>query len=415
MRDVNTPERVTMPILRCNPFFSHRKSFPADDVVEKLESAATILLASWQETTTRSQNANLSSLSPRIKRLLANHAWIVGSAIGESSKPLSDMVFVEYGGGSGLQSLLARQLSIGTVVYNDIDPGQCALAEGIAGELGLKADFYVCGDIDALVQLLEAHQIKADIVTSYDVLEHIYDIDYFLGQLHTMCNRDAVMVLCSGANMFWYPYAKHSAKMQKQIETVGLEIYGEEFILPFLKGRTNIIREYSPGLTEDEVQLLGIHTRGLVSRDIVREVDRYLQTRQAPRVIEHPTNTCNPYTGSWAEHAMNPYYLAEVLASTGFDARILPMPFGETGSLVNNLLRTVLNTMIGVSGDYVGLYFSSAYAVYARYTGTPPGKKHKQRMYAHSILPVCYLVGVPYELISLFYPRRGYYSTQFKD
>ena len=402
---------MTMRMLRCKPFCSRSQSFLGNDAaVDKLESATTALLAKWQDCQTRSQNTSFSTPLPYMERLLALHAWIVGSAMSEPSKPVSDMVFVEYGGGRGFQSLLARQLGIGTVVYNDIDPSACESAEGIAEELGLKADFYVRGDVDGLVQFLEMHQVMADAITSHDVLEHVYDIDYFLERLNTICGRDAVLMLCSGANMFWYPFAKHAAKMQKQAENIGLEEYK---VGAFLKERMKIIREFAPSLSEDEVQRLGICTRGLVSRDIARVADRYLQTGQVPKVIEHPTNTCNPYTGSWAERSMNPYYIAEALALTGFDAIVLPVPFEKTGSFGNDLLRSVLNIMIRLSGRNVGLYFSHAYAIHARYTGTSRRESHKQHMYAHSVAPVFRLVELSYELVSLFYPRRSFYSPQF--
>ncbi len=146
--------------------------------------------------------------------------------------------------------MLARQLGVGTVVYNDIDPGMCEQAKRIGCDTGLQADHYLCGDIDALAEYLEARHIRADAITSYDVLEHIYDIDHFLNRLHSICNRDAVVMLCSGANMFWYPFSKHAAKMQREAETVGLEVYG---VGAFLKERVNIIRELAPGLSEDEL------------------------------------------------------------------------------------------------------------------------------------------------------------------
>jgi len=398
---------MAMQIPHYRPFYSHWESSLDAGVAEKLESATSGLLAKWQDTVASSPNTRLETPSPSLKVALARDAYIVGRTIGESSKPLSDMVLVEYGGGRGLHSLLARQLGVGTVVYNDIDHDKCELAKAIAGELGLQADHYVCGDIDALVQLLEVHRIEADAITSYDVLEHIYDIDHFLERLHSICNRDAVMMLCSGANMFWYPFAKHAAKMQKEVEHVGLEEY---CIGGCLKERTKIIREFAPSLSEDEIQRLGIHTRGLMSRDIVREVDRYLQSGQVPRLIEHPTNVCNPYTGNWAERSLNPYYLAERLSYAGFDSTVLPMPFEETSSLVSNILRSALNIMIRMSGTHLGLHFSYGYSIHARHSGTSSEERPKQHMYKRSLSPAFYLVMLPYELVSLLRPRRSYYS-----
>jgi len=403
---------MTMQIPRRNPFYSHWKSSLDAGVAKKVESAVTALLPKLQNTQSRFPNTYLSVILPGLKLALSRDAYIVGRTISESSKPMADMVLVEYGGGVGLHSLLARQLGVGTVVYNDIDHGMCEQAKEIGGDTELQANHYVCGDIAELAQFLEAHQIRADAITSYDVLEHVYDIDHFLERLHSICNRDAVMMLCSGANMFWYPFTKRAAKMQKEAETVGLEEYR---VGAFLRERTKIVRGLAPSLSEDEVQRLGIATRGLMSRDIAREVDRYLQDGQIAVAIEHPTNTCNPYTGSWAERSMNPYYLAEELSFTGFDSTVLPMPFEKTGSLGNNLLRSALNIMIRMSGQHVGLCFSYAYSIHARYTGRCSRERHKQQLYAHSLSPAFYLVMLAYELVSLFRPRRSYYSSQFRQ
>jgi 2-polyprenyl-3-methyl-5-hydroxy-6-metoxy-1,4-benzoquinol methylase len=401
---------MTMQILHSKPFYSDWKSTLDTGVAEKLESVVSILHPKLQSIQAKFPNTYLSVLLPALKSALSRDAYIVGRSISGSSRPMADMVLVEYGGGVGLHSLLARQLGIGTVVYSDIDHGMCEQAKTIGRELGLQADHYVCGDIDALVQVLEVHQIKADAVTSWDVLEHIYDIDYFLEQLHLICNRNAVMMLCSGANMFWYPFAKHAARMQMEADTVGLREFGAG---AFLKDRIDIIRTLASGLSEDEVQRLGVLTRGLVSRDIAREVDRYRLSGQFPRPIEHATNTCNPHTGSWAERSMNPYYLAEGLGFTGFDATVLPMPFEKTSSLTNNLFRSALNIAIRMSGKHVGLSFSHGYSIHARYSGTSSGERHKQHMYAHSLPPAFYLVMLPYELFSLFHPRRSYYSPWY--
>jgi len=405
------PGLMIMQILHCKPFYSHWKSSLDARVAKKLESAVSVLLPKLQSIEAKFPNTYLSVLLPGLKLALSRDSYIVGRTVSESSKPLADMVLVEYGGGVGLHSLLARQLGVGTVIYNDIDHGMCEQAKVIGGDLGLKADHYVRGDIDALALFLEAHQIKADAITSSDVLEHIYDMDYFLQRLHSTCNRNAVMMLCTSANMFWYPFAKHAAKMQKEVETVGLE---EQGIPAFLKERMKIVREFAPSLSEDEVQRLGIHTRGLVSRDIAREVDRYVRDGQIAIAIEHPTNTCNPHTGSWAERSVNPYYLAEELSFSGFDTKVLPMPWEETSSLGNNILRSTLNIMIRMSSTHVGLFFSYGYSIHARYTGTSSGERHKQHMYAHSLSPAFYMVMLPYKLLSLFRPRRSYYSSQLR-
>ena len=349
----------------------------------------------------------LSSLIPNLKSVLDYHSYIVKTALRKISILLPEITLVEYGGGLGFQSLVAKQLGVGTVVYIDIDPKMVELAEEIAEEAGLKADHYICGDQDGLVEA----GIKADIITSNDVLEHIYNIEYFLEGLSLICNKGATLILNSGANMFWYPYAKHSAILQKQAEYEGVPEYNSG---PFLQERESMIRGWYTefGKTGD-IEALGAWTRGLAGTDIKEAVGKYLRSGELPSMIDHPTNTCNPYTGNWAEASMNPFCLAEILRSVGFEAEIRPVPFEKVDGRVNNLVRRSLNGLMRFAGNYYGLCFSCRYSIQARYTGLIHTKHLSETLYKHTLSPVYYLVAIPYELVSLIYPRRSYYSSQF--
>ncbi|MBA7485996.1 hypothetical protein ES707_21548 [subsurface metagenome] len=61
------------------------------------------------------------------------------------------MFFLDYGSGSGMLYLLAKQLGIGTVVYNDIYDVSCHDAKIIAKSIGNEADYYVQGNIDDVI------------------------------------------------------------------------------------------------------------------------------------------------------------------------------------------------------------------------------------------------------------------------
>jgi len=149
---------------------------------------------------------------------LQRYAWILGGALSRPRKPLANIVFIEYGGGTGFLSLLAKRLGIGTVIYNDIYDVSCRDAEKIAQALECSADYYVQGDIDDLVAFCNKHNIKCDSMGSNDVLEHIYDIDDFLSKLCLLSHEGTTMVHAT-ANMFFYPYVKQISKKQKEVET----------------------------------------------------------------------------------------------------------------------------------------------------------------------------------------------------
>jgi hypothetical protein len=68
---------------------------------------------------------------------------------------------VDYGGGLGLMSMLARRLGVGRVIYNDIYPASCRDAELIARQLGIPANDYVTGHIESVVEV--ANRTATDI------------------------------------------------------------------------------------------------------------------------------------------------------------------------------------------------------------------------------------------------------------
>jgi hypothetical protein len=78
---------------------------------------------------------------------------------------------------------------------------------------------------------------------------------------------------------------------------------------------------------------------------------------------DHPTNTCDPLTGNWAERLMNPFQLREVLEKGGFHVEILP---GYWDDLENTLLKRIAKCTanLGLSVlKHKGLFFSPYYVI----------------------------------------------------
>ena len=133
----------------------------------------------------------------------------------------------------------------------------------------------------------------------------------------------------------------------------------------YLKIRREIISEYTDELSENEVERLAITTRGMIVSDIRKCVDTYLETRQFPKELDHPTNTCDPYTGNWMEHLMDPHSLQKVLIQEGFKVQILSGFYGNKKNPVKIIIAKVLDIYIRTfqkSGIRVAPFFS----IYAR-------------------------------------------------
>jgi 2-polyprenyl-3-methyl-5-hydroxy-6-metoxy-1,4-benzoquinol methylase len=395
-------------IKQYEPFHSYRKTSTDRDLVKRLDVTVGGLFDDLQAI--EPLDLNISEYNQRyLQDKLANlrteleiDADIVGNVLCESKKHLSEVVFIEYGGGTGFLSLLSKRLGVGTVIYNDIYDVSCRDAREIASVLGCQADYYVQGDIDDLVVFCNSHEIKADGMGSFDVIEHIYDIDDFCRKLHLLSHDGTAMVHATGANVFSYPYVKKVSKKQIEIETEDRkESWGRkkgDCLFAYSKERDKIIRQYCPTLTENEIKLMVTNTRGLKQDDILRCLNRYMLYGELPKLIEHHTNTCDPYTGNWVEHLFNPYHLQETLSSNGFNAKVLPRYWGNRNNFLKNTIASILNYVIRISNNHIGLHICPYFSIYVRYNGEFSDQVHKQNMYRYRRSPLWYIVMVLWAL-----------------
>jgi 2-polyprenyl-3-methyl-5-hydroxy-6-metoxy-1,4-benzoquinol methylase len=272
---------------------------------------------------------HFNSLSGKLK----NSAYHVLWAVAQSQKNPSDMSLIDHGGGLGFISLLAKELGVGRVIYNDIDAKFVETAREIARVASVPADQYITGDVDTLIETLGGDAI--DTLVSYDVLEHVYNLD----DLFTMlCNAPCcprVLFMSSGANMFSPHYIYNVMRIQR----------GRELLNSC--SRINIIRNYAPHLREEDLVLLCRKTRMLIRNQIEAVTNLYLETRK----VELPkttganaydpfgSNTVDPETGWWAEHLLNPFYLSSQLRKYGYTVNIKSGFYGNRGTFLNPIIR----------------------------------------------------------------------------
>lgn len=287
-------------------------------------------------------------------RLCARH---VIRAVSGSPKPLDRVRFLDHGGGLGFMGLVAKELGLGTVLYNDIDPLFLDAAQGIAMIAGVAADEYIVGDVEDLVPALG--NVPLDAMVSYDVIEHIYNLDTFLEAFCSAPCRPERFFLSSGANMYNPRYLRFVIPVQR-----GRELLNSA-------KRIQIIRDTGSGLTEEQIVLLTRKTRMLIRNEIESVVERYLATGQVqlPRKTganahdPFGTNTVDPESGWWAEHLIRPSYFRGVFAKFGYRTRIWPGYYEGRGSFVNPILR--------VLGGTAGLPIAAYYSVDAQRMSSP--------------------------------------------
>jgi hypothetical protein len=277
-------------------------------------------------------------------------------------------VLVDYGGGSGLISFLAAEMGIGTVIYHDIYEVSCTDVEYLSKALGLTLHHIVCGDVGELVSYLQENSISVNAITSYDVLEHIYDVESHFNTLSCLSDSGMRIVYASGANMANPRCVRYVKKRQIEAECTNREKHWghkeRDSLQSFFNVRKNMISAYAPDLNAELVEQLARSTRGLKQRDIEKCVDEFRLRGSITYHIDHPTNTCDPYTGNWCEHLMALDWLEHIVRKAGFSAEIMPGRYHTRGSLLKECVQMFLNTMIQLLGRR-GMFIAPYYVVCA--------------------------------------------------
>lgn len=296
------------------------------------------------------------------------YTYLLILALVGNKVPLRKFGFVDYGGGFGLLSLLAKELGIGRVVYNDIYDVSCNDLRILSKEMDIAIDNYVCGDIDELINYLQDESLTINAISSYDVIEHIYDIEAYLRKLHLLPADRLRVVFGCGANIKNPLIRRELRKTHLEAEYKNREKkWGHkerDSLRSYLEMRKKIVREYNSALSENMVQRIAESTRGLMRDDIEKSVDEYRTTGRISYKPDHPTNTCDPNTGNWAEHLMEIEWLSNILRDEGFQVKILAGYWGYSDNLYKRLIKNLLNIGPRLLRKN-GLFFSSYYIVYA--------------------------------------------------
>lgn len=281
--------------------------------------------------------------------------YMLSWLLSKTEVPRENLVFVDYGGGSGTVSFLAKKLGIGTVVYCDIFDVSCRDARSIGGMISCEADYYITGEIFDLIKFLRREGLSCDIFASHDCIEHVYNIEKFLKNIQNVSNGPLTVWLSSAANGLRPKTARTLSKvhMQSEYEDRKPEFGAKErdTLRSFLDIRREIIRNETGNLSLEEVEELAIKTRGLREDDLRKAVRNYIELGKFPPKVNHPTNTCDPYTGNWAERLMNPYDLQTIMEEDGFVVKVMPGYWSlDRSSKLKQLIKSVMNIIISSLG-----------------------------------------------------------------
>lgn len=305
---------------------------------------------------------NLRSCLERLSHILA-------LAFSEYRGNLDGYRLLDYGGGTGILSALAKACGVGTVVYCDIYNTACEDAGRIGKALGDGPDLRIHGDAGRVAEVLGEDQARFDGIVSSDVIEHIQDLERFVGEILLLSRgKGSNIVLSTSANGFNPLLRRRLQRQQIDLEHRDREpSFGRketDCLRAYRWERKEILRRAFGDLTDREVEALAKATRGWIEPEILRAAARYREAGEIPPELPHPTNTCDPYTGNWAERLFDPYSLRGLFEGEGFDFRVVSGNYGRSGNLFRRGIASSLNLLIRILGDR-GVILAPSYLIHA--------------------------------------------------
>ena len=249
-------------------------------------------------------------------------------AISSLSTLKKDSCVVDFGGGHGFLSLYLKMLGY-QVIYCDFNPLSVKTIELVKAQLGFGPDYIVTGSSYILSKFCKVHQLKPTHLIATDVIEHVYDLSLFFGDLQEI-NPSFEMAFTTASNPVNGYKCFRLRKIMKKAEA------------KYVKQRTSYIRENYAQLSDQEITTLAKHTRGKIYPDIDRDVSSYLQCGTYPLLLSDRYNTCDPATGNWTERIL-PFKAYEQLANPyGFKIDFSPGLYNEkrNNRVVSSLFHT---------------------------------------------------------------------------
>jgi hypothetical protein len=296
---------------------------------------------------------------------LDSYSQLLLKAVSKLDIPVNKAVFLDYGGGSGLLSYLAVAMGFNKVVYNDLYEISVHDVKVISQKLQLTIDEFIVGDIKQVTESLNKTKIHPDLICSFDVLEHIYDLNEWFMQLKGFQHAFKLFFIthANGRNPFINRRLKnmqikaelHDRKREEGWKEIDLHT-------SFLNERKKIIAQHFSQLTEDDINKLATLTRGLKENDMKDEVSYYITHGEMKYNIAHPTNTCDPYTGNWTEKIIDTKSLCSFINSLGFTCNISNSFYPYSEKRILNVPKYLLNLIIRLMGR-TNLFFSPAYTI----------------------------------------------------
>ncbi|MDD4516522.1 class I SAM-dependent methyltransferase [Massilibacteroides sp.] len=278
----------------------------------------------------------IRKLTPSLFYFLDIYTACFKNGLRNCNKGINELILVDFGGGSGFLSMLAKEIGIGKVIYIDINEKSVETIKLLKTEIGIGPDIILHGDSKKLSAWCTEQNIQPDLLIATDVIEHIYDLFVFFHDLIEI-NDQIKMVFTTASTPYNPLITRRLHRYMRGCETGRLEKPN------YYTKRVNFIKKEFPNLGRINTKKWATRTRGLMYEDIHKAISK----NERPLLVD-AYNTCDPETGNWAERILpiRDYkelakrYGYEVETEKGFYNIIRPKQWKSSISiLVNQLIK----------------------------------------------------------------------------
>lgn len=293
------------------------------------------------------------------------YAQLFQKIINKLEKPITESTFIDYGGGCGILSYMAKEIGFKKIIFNDLYSVSVEDTKLISQKIHINIDKFICGDIEQVVNYFKTEKISFDAICSFDVLEHIYNLDNWFLKLSEI-ESSFILVFMTSANPK-NPYINSRLKkLHNSAETIGFKDSKgwkkTDEKEPFNHVRAKIISSHNTSLKPKEIELLAKQTRGLRIDDIKETIDYYISNNKINYTIKHPTNTCDPYNGNWSERLIDLNKLKSIALKISPNIEFTNTLYSYSKNKIYNLPKYLLNILLIIFGRK-SLFLSHTYSL----------------------------------------------------
>jgi 2-polyprenyl-3-methyl-5-hydroxy-6-metoxy-1,4-benzoquinol methylase len=280
------------------------------------------------------------------------YATVLDAAFAKTKEQIHKISMLDFGCGNGLLALFAKFSGVGFVAASDMNVPFLLSAQQLSKQLDLPLDQWVIGNEDILPKAFQKQRI--DIIVATDVIEHIYNLDKFFTIIKQL-NNNMISVFTTASIAENPIKSKQLQSLQRKDELSESNAlhsnYHNDFVgLSFLDIRKKLIQQKFQQLDKDTIDWLASATRGKQENDIYIAVDDFIRNKTLPIPIQHPTNTCDPITGSWTERLLTINEYQELYYKYDFRLDIYYGYFNEFESGLKFWIAKMINQLLFLLG-----------------------------------------------------------------